>query len=85
MENERLKALFKLLSSETGAKSSVLRREIAAAIKADPTRVQIVLAEEFPEHTPISIVNTLEEIAWDELTPGFLRTHKIIGGLFRWR
>ena len=68
MGNERLKALFKLLSSETGPKSSVLRREIAAAIKADPSGVQTTLAEEFPEHTPIPVVQTLEEIAWDELT-----------------
>lgn len=68
MGNERLKALFKLLSSETGTKSSVLRREIADAIKADPAAVQTVLKEEFPDHTPISVLNTLEEIAWDELT-----------------
>ncbi len=73
MENQRLKALFKLLSSETGSPSSVLRREIADAIKADPVGVQTVLEQEFPDHTPLCVVNTLEEIAWDELTRALIQ------------
>ena len=68
MTNERLRALFKLLSSEAGSHSSVLRREIAEAIKADPAGVQTALEKEFPQHTPISVINILEEIAWDNLT-----------------
>ncbi|MBR4682643.1 MAG: hypothetical protein IKP06_05030 [Elusimicrobiaceae bacterium] len=68
MANERLRALFKLLGSEPGSHSSVLRREIADAIKTDPVGVQTALEKEFPQHTPLCVINILEEIAWDDLT-----------------
>lgn len=71
MENQRLKALFKLLGSGADPHSSAIRREIAAAIQADPAGVQTVLEEEFPEHTPLHVINTLEEIAWENLCRAF--------------
>lgn len=72
MENGRLKALFKLLATESGTYQPVLRREISAALKEDPARVQTVLAEQFPETAPLSVLHTLEEIYWEELTSALM-------------
>ena len=68
MENGRLKALLKLLTSETATYGAVLRREIAAALKEDPAGVQTALAEEFVGTAPLPVLHTLEEIYWEELT-----------------
>ncbi|MCQ2410774.1 MAG: transglutaminase-like domain-containing protein [Elusimicrobiaceae bacterium] len=68
MENDRLKALLKLLSTETDSYGTVLRKEIAAAFKANPTGVRTVLKETFREETPLPVVHTLEEIGWEELS-----------------
>ena len=73
MENGRLKALLKLLTSDTGTYQPVLRQEIAAALRADPARVQTVLAEEFSDKAPLSVLHTLEEIYWEELAHAFSR------------
>ena len=73
MENGRLKALFKLLATESGTYQPVLRREISAALKEDPAGVQTVLAEQFPGAAPTSVLHTLEEIYWEELTAALAR------------
>ena len=73
MENGRLKALLKLLTTETATYGAVLRREIAAALKEDPVGVQTALAEEFSDSAPLSVLRTLEEIYWEELTHLFAR------------
>ena len=68
MENNRLKALFKLLATESDTYHPVLRREISAALKENPAQVQTALAEEFSQTTPLPVLRTLEEIYWEELT-----------------
>ncbi len=73
MKNGRLKALFKLLTTEATAYGPVLRHEIAAALKEDPVGVQTALAEEFSESAPLPVLHTLEEIYWEELTHLFAR------------
>ena len=73
MENDRLKALFKLLATESGTYQPVLRREISAALKEDPAGVQTVLAEQFPQTAPLPVLHTLEEIYWEELNASLTR------------
>ncbi|MBR4355449.1 MAG: hypothetical protein IKP96_02600 [Elusimicrobiaceae bacterium] len=73
MENGRLKALLKLLTTETGSHGALLRREIAAALKADPASVQTALKEEFSDKAPIGVLHALEEIYWEELTHALAR------------
>lgn len=68
MTPQRLKALIKLLNSDSGPLSPVLRQEIADAMKKDPNSVKIALQEEFPQHTPVCVVNALEEISWGEIS-----------------
>lgn len=67
MENTRLKALLKLLTSETDTHNAVLRKEIAAALEQDPVAVKTAMAEEFSADTPLHVVHALEEIYWEEL------------------
>lgn len=73
MENSRLKALLKLLTSVADTYQPVLRQEIAAALKADPVGVQTALAEEFSGTAPLPVLHTLEEIYWEELAHAFAR------------
>lgn len=73
MENSRLKALLKLLTSETDTYRPVLRQEIAAALKADPVGVQTALVEEFSGDAPLPVLHTLEEIYWEELSHALAR------------
>jgi len=68
-DDVRLKALFQLLKTEADAYGPVIKREIAAALKADPQQVQAVLEAEFQQNTPLSVVQTMEEICWDDLAP----------------
>lgn len=71
--SERVKALIKLLQTESDSYGPVLKRELAAAIKADPARVQSVLLEEFKTAAPLPVVHTLEEICWEELAAALAR------------
>ncbi|MBR4592516.1 MAG: hypothetical protein IKO35_04845 [Elusimicrobiaceae bacterium] len=71
MGNDRLKALFKLLTTETETYSTVLRREIAAAIKQNPSAVKVALEEEFHSAPPSSILHVLEDIYWEDLSREF--------------
>ncbi len=71
--NERLKALIKLLQTESESYGPVLKRELAAAIKANPARVQCVLLEEFQTSAPLPVVHTLEEICWEDLAAALAR------------
>lgn len=71
--NDRVKALIKLLQTESDDYGPVLKRELAAAIKADPARVQTALLEEFKTATPLSVVHTLEEICWEDLASAIAR------------
>ena len=71
MENGRLKALFKLLTTENEAYAPALRQEIAAAIRHNPTAVRTALEEEFLATPPLPVVQALEEIFWDDLAQDF--------------
>lgn len=72
MENSRLKALLKLLTVETGAYQPVLRQEISAALRQDPSCVQTALKETFSS-TPLPVLHALEEIYWEELSHALAR------------
>lgn len=72
-ENDRVKALIRLLQTESDAYGPVLKRELAAAIKADPVRVQSVILEEFKTAAPLPVVHTLEEICWEDLAAALAR------------
>lgn len=71
--NDRVKALIKLLQTESDDYGPVLKRELAAAIKADPVRVQTALLEEFKTSAPLTVVHTLEEICWEDLASSLAR------------
>lgn len=71
--NDRLKALIKLLETESETYGPVLKRELAAAIKSDPARVQTVIQQEFQTSAPLPVLHTLEEICWEDLAAALAR------------
>lgn len=70
-DDVRLKALFQLLKTEASAYGPVIKHELAAALKDNPEQVQQVLEAEFQEPLPLPVVQTLEEICWDDLSQAF--------------
>ncbi len=66
-DNSRLKALLKLLETETDQYADLLKEALASAIKANPGEVQRTLEEEFATSAPRGVVRALEEICWDDL------------------
>ncbi len=73
MENSRLEALFKLLTTEDVAHRPLLRGEVAAALRENPSGVRTALAEQFPGKTPKPVLHILEEIFWENITNGLAR------------
>lgn len=72
--NEQLKALFKLLETESDTYGSVLKKELAAAIKHNPDGVQTVMEEQFKSSAPkATVLHTLEEICWEDLSVSLAR------------
>lgn len=70
-DDVRLKALFQLLKTEADTYGPVIKREIAAALKENPVRVHQVLEQEFQSQTPLPVLQTLEEICWEDLAGAF--------------
>ena len=68
-----LKALIKLLETESENYGSVLKSALADAIKTNPSQVQHVMEEEFKNSAPIAVLNTLEEICWEDLSGALAR------------
>lgn len=66
-DNSRLKALFKLLETETDQYGPLLKEALASAIRANPDEVQRTLQEEFATAAPRAVMHTLEEICWEDL------------------
>ena len=66
-DNSRLKALFKLMETETDQYGPLLKQALASAIKANPDEVQRTLEEEFASSAPRAVVHMLEEICWEDL------------------
>lgn len=66
-DNSRLKALFKLLETETDQYGPLLKQALSSAIKANPDEVQRTLQEEFATSAPRNVMRMLEEICWDDL------------------
>ncbi len=66
-DNTRLKALFKLLETETDQYGPLLKEALASAIRANPDEVQRTLQEEFATRAPRAVMHTLEEICWEDL------------------
>ena len=66
-DNSRLKALFKLLETETDQYGPLLKQALSSAIRANPDEVQRTLQEEFSTSAPHNVVRMLEEICWDDL------------------
>ncbi len=65
--NSRLKALFKLLETETDQYGPLLKEALARAIQQNPDDVQRTLQEEFSSSAPRNVVRALEEICWEDL------------------
>ena len=63
----RLKALFQLLQTEADAYGPVLKRELATALRQNPQQVKQLLETQFTADAPLSVVHTLQEIAWEDL------------------
>jgi len=66
-DNSRLKALFKLLETETDQYGPLLKQALASAIRANPDEVQRTLQEEFSTSAPRNVLHMLEEICWEDL------------------
>ena len=71
--NDRLKALIRLLETESENYGPVLKSELAAAIRENPDLVQSVIEEEFKTTAPLPVLNTLEEICWEDLASALAR------------
>ena len=71
--HDGLKALIKLLETESDAYGPVLKSALADAIKANPAQVQQVMEEEFKTSAPRAVLNTLEEICWEDLSAALAR------------
>jgi hypothetical protein len=71
--NDGLKALIKLLETETENYGPVLKSALAAAIKNNPEQVQRVMEEEFKTSAPRAVLHTLEEICWEDLSAALAR------------
>lgn len=65
---DQLKALLKLIETETDEYTDMLRPDLAAAIKADPARVQQAIDSTFSTSLPPKVRHTLEEICWGNLS-----------------
>lgn len=70
---EGLKALIKLLETESESYGPVLKSALADAIKQNPSQVQLVMEEEYQTSAPMSVLNTLEEICWEDLATALAR------------
>ena len=70
-DNSRLKALFKLMETETDQYGPLLKQALASAIKANPDEVQRTLEEEFASSAPHTVVHMLEELCWEDLAQAF--------------
>ena len=70
-DKARLKALFKLLETETAQYGPLLKEALAGAIAQNPDQVQQLLEEEFSTSAPHYLVQTLEEICWENLEKAF--------------
>ena len=70
-DNSQLKALFKLMETETDQYGPLLKQALASAIKANPDEVQRTLEEEFSSAAPRAVVHMLEEICWEDLAKAF--------------
>ncbi len=70
-DNSRLKALFKLMETETDQYGPLLKQALASAIRANPDEVQRTLEEEFASSAPRAVVHMLEEICWEDLAQAF--------------
>ena len=68
-----LKALIKLLETESDNYGPVLKKALADAIKNNPSQVQRVMEEEFQTSVPHAVLNTLEEICWEDLAKALAR------------
>ena len=73
IEKEKLKALIKLLETESETYGPVLKSALAEAIKRNPVQVQRIMEEEFTVSAPRAVINTLEEICWEDLARSLAR------------
>lgn len=64
---DQLKALLKLIETETDDYVDMLRPDLAAAVLADPARVQQAIDDTFADEVPSKVRRTLEEICWGNL------------------
>ena len=67
IDKDQIRALFQLLETEASSRS-ILKHALASAIKTNPHLVQQVLEQDFAHSAPNSVVHTLEEICWEDLS-----------------
>ena len=67
----RLRALIKLLQTEHGPYATLLKEELASAVRTAPEEVERVMTEEKNTSAPQTVLQTLEEICWEELSEEF--------------
>jgi len=67
----RIKALIKLLETEREQYGALLKEELALAVRTNPAEVERIMTEEKNTSAPQTILETLEEICWEELTAQF--------------
>jgi len=67
ISQEQIRALFKLLETESVQHRPILKQALSAAIKTNPVLVQQVLEQDFSQSAPGTIIHTLEEICWEDL------------------
>lgn len=67
----RIKALIKLLETERGQYGNLLREELASAVRNNPAEVERIMTEEKHTSAPQIILQTLEEICWEDLKADF--------------
>ena len=65
---EQLKALLKLIETESDEYTELLRPELAAAVKDNPARAHHALDSALNLSVPSKVRHTLEEICWDNLS-----------------
>lgn len=72
-ETDHIRALIRLLETESDDYGHILKPELARLIKSAPDKWRRVMEEDFASRPPRSVLQTLEEICWEDLASGLAR------------
>ena len=70
-ENDRIKALIRLIAGESGENAGRLKEELAGVIRQSPDAFKSLIGREFDHDAPLFVRAMLEEMAYDKLKDGF--------------